>query len=62
MHAATTLLRKIDCVYHAALRFFSGAESRTHHCILYASLSRLSLHQRRKLHMYLFIAKALLGK
>jgi hypothetical protein len=62
MHAATTLLRKLDCVYHAALRFVSGAESRTHHCILYDSLAWSSLHQRRKLHMYLFIAKALLGK
>ncbi len=59
MHA---LLRKFDYVYHAALRFITGAESRTHHCIRFESLDRLSLHQRRKLHMYLFIIKALLGK
>ncbi len=62
MHAATSLLRKLDSVFHAALRFITGAESRMHHCILYESLDWLSLHQRRKLHMYLFITKALLGK
>lgn len=62
MHAASSVLRKLDSVYHAALRFVCGAEYRTHHCILYESLSWFSLYHRRNLHMYVFIAKALLGK
>jgi len=62
MHAASSLLRKLDSVYHAEVRFVCGAEFRTHHCILYESLSWSSLHHRRNLHMYIFIAKALLGK
>ncbi len=49
-HAATSLLRKLDSVYHAALHFITGAESRMHHCILYESLDWFCLHQRRKLH------------
>lgn len=60
MHASSSWLRKLDSVYHAALCFVCG--SHTHHCILYESLAWSSLHHRRKLHMYMFIVKVLLGK
>lgn len=62
MHAPLCLLKKLDAVYHSALRFVTGAPSRTHHCDLYSKVQWPSLYLRRKLHMLLFIAKALLGK
>ncbi len=62
MHAGLSSLKKLDYVYHAALRFVTSASSRTHHCILYELVGWSSLFQRRKVHMLLFIAKALLGK
>lgn len=62
MHASLSSLKKLDYVYHAALRFVTSASSRTHHCILYGLMGWSSLFQRRKVHMLLFIVKALLGK
>jgi len=61
MYAVTSLLRKKDSVYHAALRFVSGA-------VMDASLytimilSLVIFTSKEKQHMYLFIAKTLLCK
>ncbi len=62
MHASSSILKKLDYVYHAALRFVTCASSHTHHCTLYELVGWSSLSQRRKIHMLLFTAKALLGK
>lgn len=62
MHAASSLLKKLDSVYHAAIRFVTSAGSRTHHCTLYESLGWPSLYQRRKAHMLTFTFKTLVGK
>lgn len=62
MHATSSLLKKLDSAYHAAIRFVTNAASRTHHCTLYEYLGWSSLYQRRKSHMLIFIIKALLGK
>uniref|UniRef100_A0A0E9QD94 Uncharacterized protein n=1 Tax=Anguilla anguilla TaxID=7936 RepID=A0A0E9QD94_ANGAN len=35
MHASSTTSHLLDAVYHSALCFITGAESLTHHCILY---------------------------
>jgi len=61
MHASTYLLKRLDGVYHAALRFITNACSRTHHCLLYNYVGWSSLCQRRKSHMLLYIVKTLLG-
>ncbi len=60
MHASTYLLKRLDGVYHAALRFIT--------CLLtYSSLSAVQLCRlvlfmsRRKSHMLLYIVKTLLG-
>lgn len=58
MHASLFFIKKrLDSVYHAALRFIS----RTHHCLLYPNVGWSSLHQKRKSHMLLFIIKSLRG-
>ncbi len=62
MHANLSLLKKLDSIFHAAIRFVTNTSSRSHHCILYKMVGWSSLYQRRKMHMLLFIAKALLGK
>ena len=62
MHASTSLLKKLDVVYHAALRFITNANMRTHHCTLYEMVSWTSLPLRRKIHSLIFIVKALVGK
>ena len=62
MHASSSLLKKLDSAYHTAIRFVTGAGSRTHHCTLYQSLGWSSLYQRRQSHMLIFILKSLLGK
>jgi len=31
IHAGSSLLKKLDCLYHAALHFVTDAPSRTHH-------------------------------
>ncbi len=59
MHANLFWLKKLDCIYHAAIWFVTNASS--HHCTLYKLFCWSSLYQRRKMHMLLFIAKALLG-
>ncbi len=61
MHASTYLLKRLDGVYHATLRFITNACSRTHHCLLYNYVGWSSLCQRRKSHMSLYIVKTLLG-
>lgn len=56
-HAAAAALKPLDAVEH--LRFITDAPN-SHHCILYknAVSSTLSVSQRRDLHMYLFVYKA----
>ncbi len=61
MHASTYLLKRLDGVYHATLRFITNACSRTHHCLLCNYVGWSSLCQRRKSHMSLYIVKTLLG-
>ncbi len=60
--ASKTLLHKLDVIYHAAIRFVTGASLNTHHCHLYSLLNWLSLHSRRQIHWFLFIYKTLIGK
>ena len=62
MHASMSLLKKFDVVYHSALHFATGANARTHHCKLYEMVQWTSLYLRRKTHILIFIAKALMGK
>ena len=60
MHAPSSILRRLDSVYHASLRFITNAKSLTHHCILYEMVGWTSLTIRRKQHWYIFIYKAML--
>ena len=63
MHASSSVLKKLDVIYHAALWFVTDAIVRTHHCNIYEMVQWTSLCLRRKKkRMYIFIAKALLGK
>uniref|UniRef100_A0A8C7F2I1 K Homology domain-containing protein n=1 Tax=Oncorhynchus kisutch TaxID=8019 RepID=A0A8C7F2I1_ONCKI len=62
MHATTSFLQRLDSVYHASLRFITNAKTLTHHCTLYQMVGWTSLYMRRKIHLYVFIYKALLGK
>lgn len=62
MHSTSSLLKKLDVLYHSALRFITGASARTHHCTLYETVQWSSLFLRRKSHALIFIAKALMGK
>lgn len=62
MHATETVLRKLDPVYHASLRFITNANPLTHHCALYQLVGWSSLYLRRKFHFLLFVYKALIGK
>lgn len=62
MHSASSSLKLLDTVYHAALRFITGHGVRTHHCSLYLKVGWSLLAMRRKQHCCLFIYKALLGK
>lgn len=61
MHAASFVLKRLDSVYHASLRYVTNAQSLTHQCIVYQMEGQTSLYIRRQLHFYLFIYKALLG-
>ena len=61
-NAAPTTLEPLNTAYHSAIRFITGDAFRTHHCLLYDKLGWLSLENRRKLHLYMFIFKALIGK
>ena len=60
MHANLSL-KMLDSVYHAALRFVTGLDFRTHHCSLYESVGWSSLQNRRLEHWYIFLYKAILG-
>ena len=44
------------------MRFITNAKSLTHHCTLYQIVGWTSLYMCRKIHLYVFIYKALLGK
>lgn len=61
MNASAQCLKKLDVVYHCALRFFNDCGYRTHHCILYYKAKWPSLFARRYTHWLCFIYKALLG-
>ena len=60
-NAAPSILKPLDIVYHSALRFISGENYRTHHCVLYDRVGWSSLADRRNKHWYLFIFKAIDG-
>lgn len=62
MHSSQFLLKKLDVLYHSALRFITGTANRTHHCLLYEMLQWSSLSLRRKFHLLIFTLKALMGK
>lgn len=59
--APNTALKKLDTIYHSAIRFATNAPFHTHHCDLY-KLGWPSLHTRRLHHWFLFIYKTILGK
>ena len=60
-NAASSILKPLDTVYHSALRFISGEQYRTRHCILYDRVGLPSLTDRRNKHWYQFIFKAIDG-
>ena len=60
--ASNTLLRKLDAVYHSAMRFVTKAPYTTHHCDLYALVGWHSLHIRCQTHWLQVIYKSLLVK
>lgn len=60
--ASSSLLKKLDVVYHCAIRFVTNAPYNTHHCTLYSLVGWPSLHTRRLSHWYYLIYKTLLGK
>ena len=60
--ASNTLFRKLDAVYHSAIRFVTKAPYTTHHCDLCAPIGWSSLHIRRQTHWLQVIYKSLLGK
>ncbi len=62
MHAPLNVLKKLNVVYHAALRFVTGTSVCTHHCNLYEMTKWTSLCLRRKKTYFNFILKALVGK
>lgn len=59
--APSTTLKKLDTLYHSAIRFITGAPFHTHHCDLYKLVGWPSLHTRRLHHWFLFIYKTVLG-
>lgn len=60
--ASNSLLRKLDVVYHTAIRFVTNAPYNTHHCNLYSLIGWPSLQTRRQKHWYHLIYKCLLCK
>ena len=60
-NAVPTTLDPLKTVYHSAIRFITEDAFRTHHCLLYDKVKWLSPENRRKLHLYMFIFKALAG-
>lgn len=61
MNAAEKHLKRLDSVYHCALRFITGCGYGVHHCRLYAAANRPSLSARRLSHWLLFVYKTVLG-
>ncbi len=61
MKAPDTYLKKLDTVYHCALRFITGCGNLVHHCTLYATANCPSLSARRLSRWMVFIYKSLLG-
>jgi len=59
--ASNTLLRKLDVLYHSAIRFATNIPFSTHHCKLYTLIGWPSLHIRRQRHWFYFIYKIILG-
>lgn len=57
-----TTLRPLHAVYYFALRFITGGNCGTHHCVLYKKFGRPSPSVTKYHHLYLFIHKALLHK
>ncbi len=62
MHAASSVLKMLDSLYHAALRFVSALGFCTHYCVLYEKVGCSSLYNRRTEHWYIFPYKAVLNK
>ena len=54
-------LKRLDVLYHSAIRFATNAPYRTHHCTLYSSVNWSSLYTCRKTHWLMLIYKTLLG-
>ena len=48
MHATSSILQRLDSVYHASFHFVTNAKSLTHHCTLYHMVVWTSLYMRRK--------------
>lgn len=61
-HAAVSILKPVDAIYHSAMHFIAGAGFQTHHCVLYSTVGWPFLGQRRKQHSLLYIYEALIGK
>ena len=59
--AAPSLLKRLDTVYHSALRWITGDCYGTHHCSLYENSGLSSLTERRDKHYFLFLFKAVSG-
>ena len=54
MNAPDQYLKKLDTVYHCALRFITGCSYQVHHCFLYAAANCPSLPVRRLSHWLTF--------
>ena len=59
--ATPSILKPLDTVYHSALRWVTGDSYGTHHCTLYENAGLPSLSERREMHWYLFVLKAIAG-
>ena len=55
MHASLSTLKPLDAVYHNALRFITGDDYRTHHCLLYEKVGWPSLTVRREQHCICYL-------
>ena len=60
MNASEQYLKKLDTVYHCALRFITGCGNLMHHCTLYTTAQCSSLYARRQTHWLFFLYKSLL--
>lgn len=61
MNASVHSLCLLDAAYHRALRFITGCEPLTFHCVLYSLTSWSLLSMCRTTHCYLFIYKPIIG-